>query len=151
METYLRNNPGVRWAIILVLLLGLVAEAILITNRLSSDARGAGPNVIVVDGDDGESPLDEGEGVILPDDTVELACRVATGVNLRGGPSVNNAVISVLDVNTALTALARNGDVPWLLVRAPGGQEGWVSSVDVDGNALVECEGDLRALPEQEG
>jgi hypothetical protein len=145
METFLRNNPGVRWAIILVLLLGLVAEAILITNRLSSDVPNGEPNVIVVDGDDGE------EVIPTPDETVELACRVATGVNLRGGPSVNNAVISVLDVDTTLTALGRNGDVPWLLVRAPGGQEGWVSSVDVDGNPLVECAGDLETLPERAG
>jgi hypothetical protein len=150
MESFLRSNPGVRWAIIIVLLTSIFVEGLLIRNRLITAPASAG-NGAVVDGGTGE-PVEGGGGDVPPSvAAVELSCTVVEFVNLRGGPSVNSAVLTVLDEGITVTALARNGDVPWLFVEVDENQQGWASSIDPNQNPLVQCDGDLQTLPEREG
>lgn len=139
MESYLRNNPGVRWSIIFVLLLCITLEAILIGRSGLFAASNGQPS----------DPFGGGDTPPTPTTTV-LSCRVVNegGVNMRRQPTTQaDNVITTLAVNTPLTPLGRSGEVPWLLVEVAG-QQGWVSSKDVGGEALVDCSGDPLTLPE---
>ncbi len=131
MENYLRTHPGIRWTIILLLLLGITLEGLFLSGQVGSGATG--------------NPPDSGG---LPTVTVELPCEVLVAVNLREGPATSFERKATLDVGTPLTALGRNSDVPWLLVRTGDNLEGWVSSFDTQGEPLVQCEGNLQSLPE---
>lgn len=150
METFLRRNPGIRWAIILLLLTGIFVEGLLIRNRLLT-APVANGNGVVVDGGPTEEPSEGGGGDQPPAEAVELQCTVVEFVNLRGGPSVDNPVLAVLNQGSSVTALGRNGDVPWLFIQVDANQQGWVSSIDIEQDPLVQCEGDLATLPERAG
>ncbi len=140
METYLETHPFVRWSLILFLLVAIGAEVLLISSAVTDEGRTGGV----------ETPLPEGGGDVGPTPVI-LACTVAgQQLNLRSGPSVEfNPPLTQLAPGVSLTAIGRSGDVPWLHIRLANGQEGWVSSRDADGQALVQCEGELQSLPEQ--
>jgi SH3-like domain-containing protein len=49
-------------------------------------------------------------------------------INLRAGPSTNDAIVQVLQPGTALTVLGFNDERSWAQVRLVDGTEGWVSA-----------------------
>jgi hypothetical protein len=145
MERFLRENPGARWSLFLILIAGIALEWVLIANQNEVMAM-LTPPPIVTPG--------MGGGDQLPDSTpalVTLACRVVNpdGVNFRRQPTTEqDNIITELPVDTPFTALARTGEVPWLLIQV-GNDQGWVSTRLVTGTALVTCDGDFQQLPEQ--
>lgn len=137
MEQFFRTHPGTRWLIIGLLLMGILAEIVLSSWALTAGAsqRATLPPTVA-------TPEPSGP---------QLSCTVLTQLNLRSGPSVEyDPPLTQLATDTRVTAIARNGEVPWLRVQVGGteGRLGWVSSRSNEG-ALVECDGDINQLPEQ--
>lgn len=145
MERFLRENPGARWSLFLILIAGIALEWVLITNQSEVIALLTPPSIVTPGTGGGDLPP---EGTPAP---VTLACRVVNpeGVNFRRQPTTElDNIITELPVDTPFTALARTGEVPWLLIQV-GNDQGWVSTRLVTGTALVSCEGDFQQLPEQ--
>lgn len=139
MEQYWRTHPGTRWTVILFLLFCITGETLYISNQvLSGDP--AAPET----GSE-ENPFG---GPDITPTPVTLACTVVEGVNFRLGPTVDFEAIRGLVPGTRVTALGRNGPVPWLRVQAEDNTVGWVSLRSGQGEPLVECEGDVQTLPE---
>lgn len=61
-----------------------------------------------------------------------LLARVAVVANMRAGPGVGFAVVSVIEAGAGVSLQARQGD--WYQVKAPDGTLGWmfVSVLDID-------------------
>ncbi|MFN8373077.1 MAG: SH3 domain-containing protein [Anaerolineae bacterium] len=66
-------------------------------------------------------------------------------LNVRGGPSTNQAIIASLAAGDTMTAVGRNSDGSWLHIGLEDGSFGWVFA------QLVTVEGDANALPIAEG
>jgi uncharacterized protein YraI len=76
---------------------------------------------------------------------VTRECRVrAAALNVRSGPGVvYDPPIHVLGNGVQFTAVGRNADTQWLLIRTVLSQQGWVNARA----SSVACEGNLAALP----
>lgn len=58
-------------------------------------------------------------------------------LNFRSGPGAGYGVIGQLPGGTTVTLLARNSNSSWVKVRAPSGQEGWVSTLYIIASSPV--------------
>lgn len=146
MERFFRENPGARWSLFLILLAGIALEWVLIVNQDAVVALLTPPPIVTPGTGGGDEPPPGNTPV-----TTTLACRVVNpdGVNFRRQPTTEqDNIITELPFDTQFTALARAGEVPWLLIQV-GNDQGWVSTRLVTGTALVECQGDFQQLPEQ--
>ncbi|MGB0383320.1 MAG: sugar-binding protein [Ardenticatenaceae bacterium] len=174
MESYLRNNPPVRWSLLLLLLLSLLLEIVLISNKLvdnlalQPENQGNAENILPWPSASpsasplplpsplpSRSPLPSPSPSPSPQPTpttgVSLTCVVRSPVSLdvRRQPSITAETITTLAPDTRLSAVGRHGEGSWLLVQTSKGL-GWVSSKDKGSNEelLLECEGNLLTLPE---
>ncbi|HSL29516.1 MAG TPA: SH3 domain-containing protein [Anaerolineales bacterium] len=59
------------------------------------------------------------------------------GLNLRAGPSINHVIFGQLGEGTELEIQGRSENLEWLLVKLPGGREGWVYSGYVDTQVVI--------------
>lgn len=139
IENYLKNNPAVRWSLILFFVLTLILEGLLIADK-------TGQGFILVRPDE-INPI-----VVQPTATAEsqaLSCTVINpvGLRVREQPMSGDDIITIWAVNTSFQALGRSGDAPWLLVWVDE-QLGWVSAAGNNGQRNIECNGELLALPE---
>ena len=139
IESYLKNNPAVRWSLILLLVLILLLEGLLIADKTVQDFALVRRNEI--------NAL-----TIQPTASAEsqaLSCTVINpvGLRVREQPADGDNIIKIWTVNTSFLALGRSGEAPWLLVQV-NEQLGWVSAEGNNGQTNIECGGDLFALPE---
>ncbi len=68
--------------------------------------------------------------------------NVQAGLNVRGEPSLTAARIGGVNLNDAVTAIARNEAGDWVRIRfGPDNQEGWVVA------EFITWEGDVQSLP----
>lgn len=146
MERFLRDNPGARWSLVVILLAGIALEWVLILNR-GEFMDLLTPPALVTPGTGGGDQPPAGS----TPDVATLTCRVTNsqGVNFRRQPSTEgDNIITQLPVDTQFTALGRTGEVPWLLIQV-GNDSGWVSTRLTTGQPLVACDGDFQVLPER--
>ena len=73
-------------------------------------------------------------------------------LNVREGPGTCFAIINKVQGGDRLAITAKSSDAAWLLVRTPGGKEGWVSAsltrIEGDlGNTLVSGQGSVCPTP----
>jgi uncharacterized protein YgiM (DUF1202 family) len=61
----------------------------------------------------------------------------AQGLNLRAGPSANHVILGLLGQGTELEIQGRSENLQWLLVKVPGGAQGWVYFEYVDTQAAI--------------
>ncbi len=61
----------------------------------------------------------------------------ALNLNLRSGPSVDNAVIGTIPLNEVVVLLGRNYNSTWAQVRRANGQVGWVEGRSLTGTVPV--------------
>ncbi|HEX5809226.1 MAG TPA: SH3 domain-containing protein [Anaerolineales bacterium] len=59
------------------------------------------------------------------------------GLNLRAGPSANHVILGLLGEGTELEIQGRSENLQWLLVRVPGGTQGWVYFEYVDTQTTI--------------
>lgn len=69
-----------------------------------------------------------------------VTVRASSAANVRAGPGVGFAVITILQAGDETRAIGRNADASWLLIELDGGT-GWVAA------DVVEITGELAALP----
>lgn len=139
IESYLKNNPAVRWSLILFFVLTLLLEVLLI-----ADKTGRGFPLV--------RQNDTNTMVVQPTASAEsqaLSCMVINpvGLRVRQQPANGENIITIWTVNTSFLAFGRSGDEPWLLVQVDE-QLGWVSAEGNNGQTNIECNGELLALPE---
>lgn len=70
----------------------------------------------------------------------QMPVSATASINVRGGPSTNDAVIGTLAAGESVTANGRLEDGSWLRIALPDGETGWVFA------QLVTGEGDLSQL-----
>ncbi len=138
IERYLKNNPAVRWSLILFFVLALLLEGLLIADKTVEDfalIRRNDINPIIVESTSSA-------------ESQALNCVVINpaGLRVREKPANGENIIKIWTVNTSFLAFGRSGDIPWLLVQV-GEHLGWVLSEGDDRQRNIECEGELLALP----
>ncbi|MCB0075960.1 MAG: SH3 domain-containing protein [Anaerolineales bacterium] len=132
MEGFLRQHGGFRTLLLLGLIAGIAIEGFLIYSKLNAQS-------LATQGDPTAGPS-----------AGPLTCVVRSDVHLRTGPTVEYEILTTLSVGQRLEASARNGDTPWLRIRTESGQEGWSSTWSRGGVQLIECEGEIGELPEEQ-
>ncbi len=60
-------------------------------------------------------------------DMATIKAETLTGLNLRGGPGTNYAVVGGLPAGAEITLVGRNEAGDWLVVRTEEGEEAWLS------------------------
>jgi hypothetical protein len=78
-------------------------------------------------------------GVETNVDPITLEASAQGNINVRGGPSTDDAPVASLSGGETVTANGRNADGSWLQVALAGGSTGWVSAevVSLDGDASL--------------
>ena len=79
-----------------------------------------------------------------PPATGVTATVSSAGLNMRSGPGTNHPPIKAYTRGTELQVLARDGSGSWLKVRAPDGQEGWMST------GFLRVNGSLDEVPQRD-
>ena len=77
-----------------------------------------------------------------PPATGVTATVSSAGLNMRSGPGTGHDPIKAYTRGTELQVLARDRTGSWLKVRAPDGQEGWMST------GFLQVNGSLDEVPE---
>lgn len=149
MERYLKNHPPVRWSIIFVLLFCIMVQLVLVRNKLLNQ-----PLITMTPSINEPSPTQRLsiQPTFTPANSLSITCQVldANGIDLRSQPTTQfGEIINILPFNSQFDAFGHSRDYAWLLVRV-NDKIGWISSQQVSGEMVVECQDELLNLPEMD-